>query len=706
MGQALHIAKCDLQAPANNGVHRTAAISTERLVVRRGQPFAITLRFAAEVQNYLQQLKRVSLVVQTGPRPSKADGTHVQFPVSSLGDRSGWSAAVQERDSLSWSLSVTSPASAAVGRYTLLLRIRGTQRATEHPLGTFTLLFNPWCRDDSVFLPNEAQRQECVLNQDGSIYWGTESTIQVQPWDFSQFEEDIVDICFKLLDVGAHWQQDTDRSKRGDPVHVCRLVGAMLNCNELRRVLTGGWTAECRDGTPPTQWLGSAPILRQWAAERCQPVRYGQCWVFAAVACSVLRCLGIPTRVVTSFTWAHNTGGHLSVDEYYSESGDKVACNGKASIWSFHAWNECWMARPDLPPGYDGWQVLDATPQEKSGGPSSCGPTPVRAIRDGILELDPDVAPLFAALNAEHRVWVQRPDGRFQRAASGARYLGNSISTKAMSCDRCQDLTHLYKFPEGSPQAREVLERVHKKTNELEGASGRETDPNTLLPAIKDLALLLFVCIQPESSVLLGQDIQLAVTAANWSGGERAVYLVLGVQTLRYDGTPITQLWKEELQFTLRDNEEKTLSAQVPYLQYKSALGDGHLMLSALLKDVDTLSVHFAQEEISICKPQLAIKLPQSVMQYQPTTAEISLQNPLPEPLEQCVLSVTGRGLIYRERIYRCDTVQPSSSLHVPIPFTPTQAGTKRLTVHLSCTQIQDIKGYRSVNIVAAQPPA
>lgn len=47
----------------------------------------------------------------------------------------------------------------------------------------------------------------------------------------------------------------------------------------------------------------------------------------------------------------------------------------------------------------------------------------------------------------------------------------------------------------------------------------------------------------------------------------------------------------------------------MPYLQYKSALGDGHLMLSALLKDVDTLSVHFAQEEISICKPQLAIKV-------------------------------------------------------------------------------------------------
>ena len=27
-----------------------------------------------------------------------------------------------------------------------------------------------------------------------------------------------------------------------------------------------------------------------------------------------------------------------------------------------------WMARPDLPPGYGGWQAIDATPQETSDG--------------------------------------------------------------------------------------------------------------------------------------------------------------------------------------------------------------------------------------------------------------------------------------------------------------------------------------------------
>ena len=31
-------------------------------------------------------------------------------------------------------------------------------------------------------------------------------------------------------------------------------------------------------------------------------------------------------------------------------------------------WNDVWMARPDLPLGYGGWQALDATPQERSQG--------------------------------------------------------------------------------------------------------------------------------------------------------------------------------------------------------------------------------------------------------------------------------------------------------------------------------------------------
>ena len=31
-------------------------------------------------------------------------------------------------------------------------------------------------------------------------------------------------------------------------------------------------------------------------------------------------------------------------------------------------WNEAWFQRPDLPEGHDGWQAIDATPQETSEG--------------------------------------------------------------------------------------------------------------------------------------------------------------------------------------------------------------------------------------------------------------------------------------------------------------------------------------------------
>lgn len=53
---------------------------------------------------------------------------------------------------------------------------------------------------------------------------------------------------------------------------------------------------------------------------------------------------------------------------------------------NFHVWNEAWMERADLPPGFGGWQVLDATPQEESphGRGYRLGPSSLKAIKEGI----------------------------------------------------------------------------------------------------------------------------------------------------------------------------------------------------------------------------------------------------------------------------------------------------------------------------------
>nr|XP_028591569.1 erythrocyte membrane protein band 4.2-like isoform X2 [Podarcis muralis] len=706
MGQALQVSRCDLQPSRNNAAHRTAAVSTERLVVRRGQPFALTLHFREPLPGAPRRyLRKTCLVAQTGQRPSQKDGSLVRFPISRQGRQSGWQAFVDAPESLSWTLTVTSPADAAIGRYSLLLQ---HGRGAPRPLGTFTLLFNPWCQEDSVFLPNEAQRQEYVCNEEGTVYWGLEEAPQQQPWDYGQFQEDIVDLSLALPAIGLFWLQDAPCAQRSDPLHVCRLVSSMLNSKTHQAILEGGWTGDYSDGTSPFQWPGSAPILRRWLAARGQPVRYGQCWVFAGVLCTVLRSLGIPTRVVTSFASAQDTAGRLRVDEYFDESAALIPGLSEAAVWPFHAWNECWMARRDLPPGYDGWQAVDATPQEEGSYSSFCGPAPVRAIKEGRLDLPYDVATFFAATNATCAAWVRQDNGDFQRAFSSTKFVGNNLSTKAVGSDRCEDLTHHYKHPEGSAAERAVLNKVsheqERLQDQIEGDSSPPQPPLAPPAQEDDTEPLLFAHIQAKSSWPLGQDAPVSVLVVNRTGEEKSLALVLGAQPLQYDGKALAQFWKEEYHFTLPSGHEEALSTTLPYAEYGPALRNNSLLLklTALLRDTASHSNHLAWQEIHFCAPGLNIQVPERTAQFQATQAEIQLHNPLPEPLPGCLVSVSGWGLIHKTRSYRLGDIPAGSSTALRIPFTPTQAGPRRLTVQVESPLLQPLKACRTIQVGAA----
>ncbi|KAK3085497.1 hypothetical protein FSP39_004245, partial [Pinctada imbricata] len=85
---------------------------------------------------------------------------------------------------------------------------------------------------------------------------------------------------------------------------------------------------------------------------------------------------------------------------------------GYALLRNFHVWNEVWMRRPDIPKAnYDGWQVIDCTPQEESQGIYQCGPIPVAAIKEGDISYNYDGAFIFAEVNADIVTWVVDRDG-------------------------------------------------------------------------------------------------------------------------------------------------------------------------------------------------------------------------------------------------------------------------------------------------------
>lgn len=122
----------------------------------------------------------------------------------------------------------------------------------------------------------------------------------------------------------------------------------------------------------------------------------------------VARALGIPSRVVTCYMSAHDTHKSLTLDRFFDAQGEPVETMNKDSIWNFHSWVEVWMTRPDLAASgaYDGWNVIDATPQESSNGLYRCGPASVEAIKFGEVLKPYDGFFVYAEVNADEVYWL------------------------------------------------------------------------------------------------------------------------------------------------------------------------------------------------------------------------------------------------------------------------------------------------------------
>ncbi|KAJ0064131.1 hypothetical protein NL108_000993, partial [Boleophthalmus pectinirostris] len=460
------------------------------------------------------------------PLPRKESDTEVSFSLSQTSvDGSGdssWaaSAVLGPSGGDSVLLTVRPSAEAPVGVYSLRL----DQDGTKTDLGDFILLFNPWCPRDAVYMNNKSKRTEYVLSQHGLIYRGTPKRIMPLPWNYGQFEEGILDICLKILDDNPKFVSDADQdcSARRSPVYVTRVLSAMINSQDDRGVLVGNW-GEITDGVHPGKWVGSGDILRKWAESG--PVRYGQCWVFAAVACTVSRALGIPCRVVTNFGSAHDANANLLIEKLYSEDLENLSDD---SIWSpttlfcrnFHVWVDSWMSRPDLGPEYSGWQASDPTPQETSEGIFCCGPASVKAIKEGELTKKYDAPFIFAEVNADVVEMIQLPNGKVVEMSSSTKSVGQCISTKAVGCDERNDITHKYKYAEGSEEERRVFEKAQHR-NKLQK---------------KGLEPGLHLKIKLVEGMVVGSDFEIFALLSNHSMKARSCSVMFSALSVSYNG--------------------------------------------------------------------------------------------------------------------------------------------------------------------------
>ncbi|XP_033823458.1 protein-glutamine gamma-glutamyltransferase 2 [Periophthalmus magnuspinnatus] len=678
------ITDVDVRSNENNLAHRTREIDRERLIVRRGQSFSITLQCSKP----LPPKHDLELVLNVG----KKDRTLIKVHKEQGAGERWWFNHQGVQDEIL--LNLHSPANAIIGQYSLTVQLMSPESHIIEKTDKikFHLLFNPWCKDDVVYLPDESLLQEYIMNENGVIYMGSKDYIRSLHWNYGQFENYIMDICFEILDNSSESLRNyqLDSEKRGDPVYIGRIISAMINSNDDRGVLTGRWQEPYTDGVSPTRWTGSVPILQKWSKAGTSAVKYGQCWVFAAVACTVLRCLGIPTRVITNFNSAHDVDGNLSLDVFYNERLERLDRGNRDSSWNFHCWVESWMRRSDLPKGNDGWQVLDPTPQELSEGKFCCGPCPVAAIKEGNLTVKYDAPFIFAEVNADIVEWVVRRDGQKQKARVDESSVGMYISTKGVWGDHREDVTQNYKYPEGSIKEREAYKK----------AGRRSPIPNNVTAEPNNLEMII-----KHTKPVFGTDFDVIIEVRNDGVKDVQAQLTVLAVAMTYNSIHRGECKRQKVNLSLPARKVHREVLRLHYDDYVSCVSEHYLIgLKAFLEVPGENEPIMKTVNIPLSKPELLIQVPGKAMLFEQLTSTISFTNPLPVPLKGGVFTVEGAGLLSVAEVHVKEDIAPGQKVSVKLLFTPMKTGVRKLMVDFDSDRLKDVKGVATLVVRKRNP--
>ncbi|KAK9954720.1 hypothetical protein ABG768_016767 [Culter alburnus] len=659
----------------NRREHRTGAYFSDKLIVRRGQTFQMWIELS-------RPFNRKSDNLQLQLKSFVTTGIRISVPLVDELEDNRWEMKIVEQKDNRIRLLVNTLPTASIGRYVITVESFSPKGKLLFPCtpNDLYLLFNPWCEADPVFLDDEAERKEYVLNSMGRIYYGTERQIGARTWNYAQFEQDILEASLFLLERGrvamTEWR---------DPVIVSRMISALVNSNDDRGVLVGNWSDSYVGGTSPTAWSGSGDILRQFFKSGGNPVKFAQCWVYAGVTTSVLRCLGIPTRCVSNFSSAHDTDLSLTTDIYIDEELELIKDLTNDSVWNFHVWNESWMTRPDLPTGYGGWQVVDATPQEPSQGSYRCGPTPVSAVRNGQVDLKFDTPFVFAEVNSDRIYWQKKPDGSFSQISVEKNSIGQRISTKAVGSEERMDITHLYKYPEGSEEERIAVE-----------TASRFGSRPTLYPSPTDNDVSVEIVID-GAGPHIGEDAKLSIVLKNKSSKQRTASLLYEVLVMYYTGVLKTTVKKDQISVNLKPQETKTIPWTLQYKDYMSHLVDqGALMLTLTGRVNQTKQILATRFNFRLRTPDLIITPLDGAVVGKELTVKITFQNPLSQVLKNVLFRIEGLGMQSVRKIAYGD-VEKLATVTLMEKFVPTVSGSQKLLASMDCRQLTQVHGFTDI---------
>jgi len=749
--ECLKVDTVEMYARDNAREHRTDRYELVRenmssCVLRRGQPFFMALRMKERNYDARRDVLRVSFNFGSSPQVTK--GTKVVLPFR-LTQREftrapqGWDVRLHQQDGLIITLQVHIPHNALVGLWRCVIETTpvtpGSRVEEFRCKDDMYVLFNPFCRDDPVYLDSEELRREYVFNETGKVFVGTHNRPKGRRWVYGQFSDVVLPATQLLLETSG-----LSATERGNPVQVVRAISAMVNASDDNGLLEGKFEGAFEDGVCPWVWTGSCKIFEQFLRNGCKPVKYGQCWVFAAVATSICRALGIPSRPVTNFVSAHDTNHTLSIDKYFDVFGEEIKGGPDGdcfdAIWNFHSWTEVFMARTDLPHGYGGWQAFDCTPKQQTADRMmQCGPSSIEAVRRNEVGFAFDTPSLYAEVNADicHFQEDDASHWGFKKIKLSNYSVGRQILTKRAGADDdvadadVEDITSLYKNVEGvvtRPTKQQADGCFNSLFTQGVAASYGERDimhyPGSPVDQRRSVLAVdrappiyefpakvaddVFFDLVELDKVAFGQPFSVTIHVQNRATEIRSVAAILSASSIYYTGVPARRLGRTDRQLVLQPGQRETLQVRVSWDEYRDKVVDyGMIKIYALASVAETKQTWSEEDDFQLEKPKLDVQVCRTMNSIQKNVrgaaqvgqdcfVTFSFLNPLSVNLTECEFTFEGPGLVRPQTIKYRDVKMGEMVSHVQ-KFTPRQSGERKLVATFSSRELIDVIGSRPV---------
>ncbi|XP_076827261.1 coagulation factor XIII, A1 polypeptide a, tandem duplicate 1 [Brachyhypopomus gauderio] len=680
----LSVYNINMYKQTNKMAHHTDMYDCSNLIVRRGQEFILGIGFN---RMFNPQYDGVNLEFLIGDRPSSVENSLITVTLGSNNyNSSKWKGRILDNQGSETKVGITPDADCIVGlfsTYVSILTSQGKTRTERNASTDIYILFNAWNPSDMAYMANEDGRREYVLNSVGIIYNGTADSRESRPWNYGQFQRGVLDACLFILDFGK-----TPIEYRGDVIKLTRKASAMINSQDDNGVLVGNWSDSYNFGTAPTAWTGSAEILLSYASKGGVPVKYAQCWVYAGVFNTFLRCLGLPARVITNYCSAHDSMGSIETNIVMDEDGQMDSDHTTDSIWNFHCWNEVFIKRSDLPPALSGWQVVDSTPQETSEGYYRCGPVSVRAIKEGQLSYPFDPTFVFAEVSSVVVYHKRDKYGHTEVVNVDPTYVGQLIVTKMIGSNYPEDVTNTYKYPHGSAEEQRAMDNakghgVHSEYRER--ASMLTNDMEIDMQA---------------KQINKAGDIRLTITVSNLSNQARTISIRLTGKTDYYTGATNQQFKfiTQDISLQAQQSTQKVLTVTADeYMDYLT--GQPFLSFVAYGFINETGMSLTSMAVVHLNSPPLFIEMNGASEVGTDMYVTVKFTNTAGYDLSDVTLRMEGSDLIWPPKNKEYSKIPQGSTVKWTESFTPQTPGLKTMVACLDCASLRDVCGQMDVLI-------